>query len=143
MITDKDITKLKSVFATKDDFKSFAKKEDLNRFATKEDLDKSEIRTAKSFEDVQKQIFRLEDDVSGLKKDVSSIKKDISGIKRDVSNLQEDVTDIKHNILTMEDNILGAINKLQVENSITATYRPRIENHEQRITKLEKLQFAS
>jgi hypothetical protein len=43
----------------------------------------------------------------------------------------------------MEDNILGAINKLQVENSITASYRPRIENHEQRITKLEKLQFAN
>lgn len=160
MITDKDITKLKSVFATKEDLKTsetgirndlnkfatkeylkksetgirndlkrFATKNDLKRFATKDDLDKSEIRTAKSFEGVQKQISNLEHKVSNLEVAVST--------------LQEDVTDIKHNMLTMEDNILGAINKLQVENSITASYRHKIQDHEQRICKLEKLQFAN
>lgn len=38
MITDKDIIKLKTIFATKDDLKWFATKEDLKLFATKEDL---------------------------------------------------------------------------------------------------------
>ena len=45
MITDKDIAKLKKVFATKDDLKNFATKDDLkeirqeiNRFTTKDDL---------------------------------------------------------------------------------------------------------
>lgn len=38
MITDKDIEKLKTVFATKDDLKSFASKADLQSFATKADL---------------------------------------------------------------------------------------------------------
>ncbi len=38
MITDADIVKLKSIFATKEDLKGFAAKKDLNRFATKDDL---------------------------------------------------------------------------------------------------------
>ncbi len=38
MITDADITKLKQVFATKDDLKQFATKDDLKQFATKDDL---------------------------------------------------------------------------------------------------------
>ena len=37
-ITDKDVTKLKEVFATKEDLKRFATKEYLKRFATKDDL---------------------------------------------------------------------------------------------------------
>jgi len=48
MITNKDIEKLKTVFATKEDLKRFATKEDLDirlaKYATKEDLD---IRLAK------------------------------------------------------------------------------------------------
>lgn len=40
MITDSDIEKLKTVFATKEDLKDFATKADLKEFATKKDLDK-------------------------------------------------------------------------------------------------------
>ena len=40
MITDRDIEKLKTVFATKEDLKQFATKDDLKRFATKEDLNR-------------------------------------------------------------------------------------------------------
>ncbi len=40
MITDTDIKKLKSVFATKKDLKGFAKKVDLKNFATKDDLNR-------------------------------------------------------------------------------------------------------
>jgi len=38
MISDNDIKKLKSVFATKNDLKNFATKDDLKNFATKDDL---------------------------------------------------------------------------------------------------------
>lgn len=37
-LSEKDITKLKEVVATKDDLKAFATKEDLKNFATKDDL---------------------------------------------------------------------------------------------------------
>src|SRR3989344_965676 len=37
-ITDTDIKKLKTIFATKDDLKGFATKDDLKGFATKDDL---------------------------------------------------------------------------------------------------------
>lgn len=39
MITDDDVKKLKTVFATKDDLKNFATKGDLENFARKEDVD--------------------------------------------------------------------------------------------------------
>ncbi|OGK63141.1 hypothetical protein A2334_05950 [Candidatus Roizmanbacteria bacterium RIFOXYB2_FULL_38_10] len=38
-MTDHDIHKLKSIFATKDDLKLFATKDDLKKFATKKDLE--------------------------------------------------------------------------------------------------------
>ncbi|MES2225948.1 MAG: hypothetical protein V4480_04055 [Patescibacteria group bacterium] len=38
MISDQDITKLKIVFATKDDLKKFATKDDLKRFTTKDEF---------------------------------------------------------------------------------------------------------
>ena len=36
-LDDNDITKLKTIFATKDDLKRFATKDDLKRFATKDE----------------------------------------------------------------------------------------------------------
>lgn len=117
MITDKDVEKLTKTFVTKNDLKK-----ELQGFATKADLEELEVRTAKIFAQNEQRM---------------------TGVEGNISKLQEDVSDIKHNMLTMEDNIIGAINKLQIENSITASYRPKIENHEQRITKLEKVQFAN
>jgi len=46
MITDADITKLKGVFATKDDLEKFATKDDLKGFATKDDLEKFATKDA-------------------------------------------------------------------------------------------------
>jgi hypothetical protein len=124
MITDKDITKLKKVFvtkedskkfATKDDLKRFATKDDLKRFATKEDLEHSEQKTALGFADTQRQI----------------------------NELKSDVAQIKDHLISMEDNILGAINNLQNENKLVSTYLPKVNNHETRITKLESSVFPS
>ena len=132
MITDKDVKKLKEVFATKNE------------------LEKLDARTAAGFLDVQEQLNGIKQDVSGLKQDigglkqdVSDLKQDVSDLKQDVSDLKQDVSEIKNNMLTMEDNIVGAIHNLQIENSVTATYRPKIEDHEKRISKLEKLQYAN
>ncbi len=121
MITDQDaeklVERLKGTFVTKAELKK-----ELQKFATKDDIEDIDIRVAKSFKQNEQRM---------------------TGMEANISKLQEDVSDIKHNMLTMEDNIIGAIHKLQIENSITATYRPKIENHEQRITKLEKVQFAN
>jgi t-SNARE complex subunit (syntaxin) len=39
MLSDKDITTLRTIFATKDDLARFATRDDLKRFATKKDLE--------------------------------------------------------------------------------------------------------
>lgn len=124
MITDNDIKKLKQTFVSKNDLKK-----ELNRFATKEDIDQLELNTGKGFNDVQKQL--------------SNVKADISEIKEEITEIKEEITEIKNNMLTMQDNILGAINKLQTENMITASYRPKIQNHEERITKLERATLSN
>ena len=105
----------------KSELQNYPTKQDLKK-ELKNEIEKLEFRIAKSFEDNQQQM---------------------NGMKGDISSLKKDVSEIKHNMLTMEDNIVGAIHSLQIENSVTATYRPKIENHEQRITKLEKLRFAN
>ena len=98
-------------------------------FATKEELEKLETRTAEGFTDVQTQL--------------NEIKQDLSGVKTDVSCLKTDVSEIKNTLLTMQDKIYGELRNLHIENQVTATYRPKIENHEQRITKVETVVFAN
>lgn len=128
VITDKDIQKLKSVFATKDDLKNFstkneskkfatkndlkrfATKEDLKRFATKEDLDKLEIRTGQSFIEVKERIDGLEDQFK----------------------------DLKSEVLRMEDHIIKEIKSMQLDLQVATSHRRELDNHETRITKLER-----
>ncbi len=117
MITDNDIAKLKQTFVTKEDLKN-----ELTKFATKADLEQLELSVGKGFNDVQRQI---------------------NGVKAQVVEVDEKISEINHNLLTIQDNILGAINKLQTENMITASYRPKIQNHEDRITKLERMVLSS
>lgn len=118
MITDADVKKLKRTFATK------------------EELEKLDSRTAEGFLNVQNQLNEIKEDISGMKGDISGIKGDISGMKGDIS-------DLKNTMLTIQDNLVGEIHKLNIENQVTATYRPKIENHEQRITKVETVVFAN
>jgi len=59
------------------------------------------------------------------------------------ADVQEQLNEIKNHMITMEDHIMGALNKLDIENQVTATYRPKIEDHEQRIAKVETVVFAS
>lgn len=59
MITDADITKLKGVFATKDDLKGFATKDDLGRFATKDALAELRADMQVGFGEVNEKIDTL------------------------------------------------------------------------------------
>ncbi|MBU1166874.1 hypothetical protein KKC60_00500 [Patescibacteria group bacterium] len=132
MITDADIKKLKlERFLTKKDFKK-----EINKYATKDALEKLDARTAEGFLNVQTQLNEIKRDISGMKGDISGMKGDISGMKGDIS-------DLKNTMLTIQDNLIGEIHKLHIENKVTATYRPKIENHEERITKVEAVVFAS
>jgi|WetSurMetagenome_2_1015567.scaffolds.fasta_scaffold350743_2 hypothetical protein len=139
MITDADIKKLKlERFLTKKDFKK-----EIGKYATKDALEKLDSRTAEGFLDVQNQLIGIKGEILGIKGEISGIKGEILGIKGEISGMKEDITDLKHHMLTMEDNIVGEIHKLYIENKITATYKPRIENHEQRITKVESAVFSN
>lgn len=97
------------------------KKLKLERFTTKEELEKLDNRTAEGFADVQGQL--------------NEIKTDLAGVKTDVS-------EIKNTLIDMKDYIYGELHNLRIENKVTANYRPKIENHEQRITKIESVVFA-
>ena len=80
MLTDKDIQKLKTVFATKDDFKGFATKDDLKDFATKDDL----------------KGFATKDDLKGFatKDDFEYLKVKVSNIESIVIKLDEKIEKI-------------------------------------------------
>jgi hypothetical protein len=121
MISDNDIKKLKTVFATKNDLKLFATKDDLKRFATKDDLEELELRVAKSFEETQKHILALTEVVTNLDKKF---------VTRD-------------EFVTFEDHILGEIKKLFDENIVRSEHRREIDDHERRITKLERVAFSN
>lgn len=87
-------------------------------FVTKEDLEKSELKTADSFVVVQNQLDNMRSDINVLK---------------------QDMTELKNNMITMEDNIIHAIKNLQTESVITSSYRPKLDNHEKRISKIETI----
>jgi hypothetical protein len=61
-ITDKDITKLKGVFLTKEDAKNFATKDDLKQFATKVDLNKLEDKMMTRFDKVIGELEKARED---------------------------------------------------------------------------------
>jgi len=63
MLDDKDIDKLKSILATKEDFNNFATKKDLNKFATKEDFENLATSVAQGFASVDKRFNNLESDI--------------------------------------------------------------------------------
>ncbi len=98
-------------------------------FSTKAELEKLDSRTAEGFLDVQNQL--------------NEIKEDISGIKGNISGIKDDISDLKNTMLTIQDNLVGEIHKLHIENKVTSTYRPKIEDHEQRITKVESVVFVN
>lgn len=92
MITDKDIEKMKAVFATKADLISFVTKNDLKRFATKEDLKQYATKDAlqaldekmgKGFVEIIKYIGDTRDDIVHLlSKQINDFKQEMRDITR-------------------------------------------------------------
>ena len=107
MITNKDIEKMKKVFATKDDLKNFATKNDIkginqemNRFATKEDIKKElqKYATKENFKDLNKDLIRKIDQV---RKDLNEKSDKI------ILTLAEDIGDVIGEVREIKDELKG------------------------------------
>ncbi|MEA2701522.1 MAG: hypothetical protein QOE22_231 [Candidatus Parcubacteria bacterium] len=86
MITDRDITKLKSVFATKDDLTAFATKKDLNAFATKGDL--TAFATKGDMATLATAVARIETNTNGLQERMARVEVGVSDLNESVSHLE-------------------------------------------------------
>lgn len=122
MLTKKDFSDLKKIFATKDDLKRFATKDDLRRFATKDDLKRFATKT-----DLKKY---------STKQDLKQVVNAIVAKMIDMNN--ETRKELRNDILTFKDEILHEIVKLREDNQMIIAQRQRIEDHEERIEKLER-----
>lgn len=90
-------------------------------FSTKEELEELDIRTAKGFADTQKQISELSSQIADLDKKFVT----------------------KDEFVTFEDHILGEIRTLFQENLVNSSHKREINDHEARITKVEKAVFSN
>jgi len=136
MITDKDIEKLKKVFATKDDLigmekrfdKKFATKDDLKRFATKKDL-KKELSAYATKDDLKK--LATKDDLKAYATR-EDLKKELSAYAT------------KNDLLRLKGDLLGEMSKLRhgiiedLEVFFHEQMMPIFEQHERQITRIEK-----
>ena len=119
MITDKDIEKLKSVFATKDD------------------LEKHEIRTGESFIEVTNKIDNLENRFDGLENRFDSLENRFDGLENRFDNLENQFKDLKNEVLNMEDHIIQELKSMQLEQQVSLSHKRELANHEKRIIKIE------
>jgi len=118
MITDKDIEKLKKVFATKDDLIGMEERFD-KKFATKDDL-KKELKAYATKDDLKKELsaYATKDDLK-----VYATKNDLLRLKGD---LLGEMSKLRH----------GIIEDLEV--FFHEQMMPIFEQHERRITRIEK-----
>ena len=86
MLDVNDISKLKSVFATKVDFNNLATKKDLAKFLTKKDFSNAEDRMLK--------IFATKQDVKELRKDINSLRESVQALVVAVDSLAKSISDL-------------------------------------------------
>ncbi len=118
MLNDQDINKLKSVFATKDDFNNLATKKDLEK--TTNDL-KSEISEVRSEMDRGFDLMAKKSDVEELKSDIGDLKELVQGliisndsIAKSIGDLTLEYAAIKHQINRHEEWIKQLLKKLDL-----------------------------
>ncbi len=97
MLDDKDIQKLKSVFATKEDLSGFATKEDLSGFATKSDL--SSLATKSDFNE-------LKSDIGGLRSEFTSFRVET---RENFEKLNEKIDDLTEVVMGNHDKRIEAL----------------------------------
>jgi len=116
-ITDTDIKKLKTIFATKDDLKGFATKDDLKRFATKDDLKgfatKDDLKRFATKDDLKR--FATKDDLKNSINNVMNKLDEMLGVLR---RNDDELTFTKHRVYN--------------------DHSPQLDDHEKRISRLEK-----
>ena len=88
MLDDQDIKKLKSVFATREDFNNLATKSDFDVF-------KSEVSSIKSEMNRGFGLMASKSDVNELKKDVEGLRESIQGMMVSVDNLAKVISDLR------------------------------------------------
>lgn len=97
MITDADIKKLRSVFATKDDLMAMEKRFD-QKFATKDDL--------KSMEKRQDEKYATKSDLGQIKNDLGQMRKDIVSMEQRIrKDIVDDITGY------MQENVIPLLNE--------------------------------
>ena len=88
MITDADIKKMKAVFATKDDLKSFATKDDLKsleaRMATKDELKSLDLKMDFGFQELIEFIGEVKIDIM---KELNDFRDEIRDINRNSQSI--------------------------------------------------------
>lgn len=117
MITDKDIIKLKEVFATKDDLERFSTKEDLLK--TNTDLKNLSDRTDQGFSWVIQEFVKVRSEMAELFAEQNkkmATKSDLSEIMGELRAIREELT-------------VSTYRRVEMTKSI--------ESHETRITTLE------
>jgi len=118
MITNKDITKLKKVFVTKDEFK----------------------KTDKKVQHLSVKVGSLSKKVDGLSKDVDGLKKDVGELKETVATkvatkdylkafaTKEDIRAVAEDIHTVIDMIGESLNQNKEQDDILGTMRDESTN---------------
>lgn len=72
------------------------------------------------------------------KKDIQKLEDHFRQIFATKEELQEVKRELKHDILQFKDDILWEIKAMREELAVVISYRDKIEDHEERITQLEK-----
>ena len=104
MITDKDVTKLKKVFATKDDLKQFAKKDDLKNFATKDDLKqfakKDDLKNFATKDDLMR--FATKDDLVRLEEKTDAIQETVQGLVTGIDKIAGKIDNLHYEYVALK-----------------------------------------
>jgi len=126
-LTNRDINKLKEVFATKEDFKNVLTKEDAKAFATKDDLKnlltKEDAKALATKEDLRVEIFLLREDMRKFP-------------TRDEMNLR--FNEVTNSIDWLMGTTQKTFDELTIINERHRRSMEQIENHGKRIGHLEK-----
>ncbi|OGI64632.1 hypothetical protein A3H53_03410 [Candidatus Nomurabacteria bacterium RIFCSPLOWO2_02_FULL_40_10] len=124
MLDDKDISKLKSVFATKEDFNSLATKQDLEKTANelkkefKVNIEKSANGLRKEFKtDLEKSVSDSQDKMLSL----LASKHEVKELKSDIGDLKE----LVQGLIVGSDAIAKSIGELRLEYAAISTQLSR------------------
>jgi len=98
MLDDRDIEKLKSVFATKGDFGNFATKNDLKDLATRDDL--ARFATKADF-------YELKEEIDVIKENTQSILVSVDGIGKSFDKLDSEYVALKSQVSRHEEKLSG------------------------------------